>query len=132
VGLRLRADVTPKTSGPRIKTLSGPGRGVATDADAHSARRPEGGSTPRTVCPAAGEFARDEDGAGFGTVPVNPIAGFWSRRWSWLRPHRGISPEKRPLDLGFFEFVPNVRRRGKARLGALIGLLLRPSSRNTG
>jgi hypothetical protein len=39
---------------------------------------------------------------------------------SWLRPHRGISREKLPLYLGFFEFVHNVRRRGKALLGLLI------------
>ena len=43
---------------------------------------------------------------------------------SWLRPHRGISQEKLPLSLGFFEFVHNVRKRGKALLGALIELLV--------
>ena len=43
---------------------------------------------------------------------------------SWLRPHRGISQENLPLYLGFFEFVHNVRRRGKALLGALLDLLL--------
>lgn len=33
---------------------------------------------------------------------------------SWLRPHRGMSQEKLPFYLGFFEFVHNVRKRGKA------------------
>ncbi len=37
---------------------------------------------------------------------------------------RGISQEKLPLYLGFFEFVHNVRKRGKALLGALIELLV--------
>jgi len=32
--------------------------------------------------------------------------------------------EKLPLYLGFFEFVHNVRKRGKALLGALIELLV--------
>jgi hypothetical protein len=32
--------------------------------------------------------------------------------------------------LGFFEFVHNVRRRGKALLGALIELLVAPTPRN--
>ena len=41
-----------------------------------------------------------------------------------LRPHRGISQEKLPLYLGFFEFVHNVRKRGKALLGSLIKLLV--------
>ncbi len=31
---------------------------------------------------------------------------------------------KQRIYLGFFEFVPNVRKRGKALLGALIGLLV--------
>ena len=48
----------------------------------------------------------------------------WSLLRSWLRPHRGISQEKLPLYLGFFEFVHNVRKRGKALLGALIELLV--------
>ena len=63
---------------------------------------------------------------------VNTMEGFWSLLRSWLRPHRGVSQEKLPLYLGFFEFVHNVRRRGKALLGALVGLLLTPSPRNTG
>lgn len=71
-----------------------------------------------------GAFARDEDGDGFCAVHVNTMAGFWSLWRSWLRPHRGIAQEKRPLSLGFFEFVHNVRKRGKALLGALIELLV--------
>jgi transposase len=49
------------------------------------------------------------------------------RAWEWsdhTRPHRSISQEKLPLYLGFFEFVHNVRKRGKALLGALIELLV--------
>ena len=61
-----------------------------------------------------GEFARDEDGDGFCEVHVNTMEGFWSLLRSWLRPHRGTSQEKLPLYLGFFEFVHNVRKRGKA------------------
>jgi transposase-like protein len=41
-----------------------------------------------------------------------------------LRPHRGISQEKLPLYLGFFEFVHNARRRGKTLLGALVTALV--------
>ena len=44
---------------------------------------------------------------------------------SWLRPHRGISQEKLPLYLGFFEFVHNAWRRGKALLDALVAALVR-------
>ncbi len=73
-----------------------------------------------------GEFARDEDGDGFCEVHVNTIEGFWSLLRSWLRPHRAISQERLLLSLGFFEFVPNVRKRGKALLGTLITLLVTP------
>lgn len=75
-------------------------------------RLPEWGYTPRLTRGrhATAEFARDEDGDGFCEVQVATIEGFWSLLCSWLRPHRGISREKLPLDLGFFEFVHNVRR----------------------
>ncbi len=86
---------------------------------------PEGGA-------AAGEFARDDDGDGFCEVHVNTMERFRSLLRSWLRPQCGVSQEKLPLYLGFFEFVHDVRRRGKALLGALVGLLLKPSPRNTG
>jgi len=52
------------------------------------------------------------------------MEGFWSLLRSWLRPHRGIAQEKLPLYLGFFEFVHNARKRGKALLHALIELLV--------
>src|SRR5438445_508228 len=45
---------------------------------------------------------------------------------TWLRPRRGIPQETRPLYPGFFEFVHDVRARGKRLLGALIGQLLAP------
>jgi transposase len=70
------------------------------------------------------EFTRDEAGDGFCEVHVNTMEGFWSLLRSWLRPYRGISQAKLPLYLKFFEFVHNVRKRGKTLLGALIELLV--------
>jgi hypothetical protein len=61
---------------------------------------------------------------------INTLEGFWSLLRSWFRPHRGISQERLPLYLGFFEFVHSVRRRGKALLGSLVELLVAP--RNPG
>ena len=54
-----------------------------------------------------------------------PMEEFWLLLRSWLRPHRGISQDKLPLCLGFFQFVHNARRRGKAPLGARIAALVR-------
>lgn len=72
----------------------------------------------------AGESARDEDGDGFHEVQVKTMERFWSLLRSWLRPNRGISQEKLPIYLGFFEFVHNVRKRGKALLNSLVQLLV--------
>ena len=80
----------------------------------------------KTVCHSKGEYARDEDGDGDGFCEVhsNTIEGFWSLLRSWLRPHRGISQEKLPLYLGFFEFVHNMRKRCKTLLKSLLTTIL--------
>jgi transposase-like protein len=124
--IRMLADVKQTTIGPLIQQTIAPGTVVYTDEYDIYARLTAWGYRHRTVCHATGEFARDEDGDGFCEVHVNTIEGFWSLLRSWLRPHRGISQEKLPLYLGFFEFVHNVRKRGKALLEALIALLLTP------
>jgi transposase-like protein len=130
IAIRMLADVKQKTIGPLIKETIAPGSDVYTDEYDIYARLPQWGYAHHTVCHAAGEFARDDDGDGSCEVHVNTPEGFWSLLRSWLRPHRGISQERLPLDLGFFEFVHNVRRRGKALLGSLIELLVTP--RNPG
>ena len=128
--IRMLADVKQRTIGPLIRQTIALGATVYTDEYDIYARLTEWGYTHRTVCHAAGEYARDDDGDGFCEVHVNTLEGFRSLLRSWLRPHRGISQERLPLYLGFFEFVHNVRRRGKALLGSLIGLLVAP--RNPG
>jgi hypothetical protein len=87
-------------------------------------RLDEWGYRHETVNHSAGEYARDDDGDGFCEVHVNTMEGVWSLLRSWLRPHRGISQEKLPLYLGFFEFVHNVRCRGQALLPSLIATLV--------
>ncbi|WP_235209459.1 hypothetical protein [Methylobacter sp. BBA5.1] len=68
--------------------------------------------------------SRDEDGDGFYEVHVNTMEGFWSLLRSWLRPHREISQAHLPIYLGFFEFVHNARKRGKALLSSLLELII--------
>jgi transposase len=132
VVMRMRETVQPATRGPVIRATIAPGTVVDTAAYALSHRLTAWGASHRTVGPAAGELAREDDGEGIGEVPVTTWEGFGSWLRSWLRPHRGLSQEQLPLDLGFFEFVHNVRRRGKAWLGAWSELLVGPSPRNTG
>lgn len=64
-----------------------------------------------------GEFARDGDG--FCEVHVNTIEGIWSLLRSWLRPHRGISQDKLPTYLAFFEFGYNSKFAGMGYLTCL-------------
>jgi len=116
--------VKQKTIEPLIKGTIVPGTRVYTDEYSIYARLCRWGYGHKRVNHGRGEFARDDDGDGLCEVHVNTMEGFWSLLRSWLRPHRGISQEKLPVYLGFFEFVHNVRKRGKALLGALIELLV--------
>jgi transposase len=110
---------------PIIQATVAAGALIHTDEYSIYARLKAWGYQHKTVCHGRGEFARDEDGDGFCEVHINTVEGVWSLLRSWLRPHRGISQEKLPLYLGFFQFVHNTRRRGKALLGSLIAVLVK-------
>ncbi len=120
VVLHMLPNVRQATIKPVISDTVAPGTLIHTDEYDIYARLPAWGYGHKTVCHARGEYARDEDGDGFCEVHVNTIEGFWSLLRSWLRPHRGISQDKLPLYLSFFQFVHNARQRGKALLGALM------------
>ena len=127
--MRMLANVQQKTIQPVIETAVVKGTRIHTDEYDIYARLPAWGYQHKTVCHARGEYARDEDGDGFCGIHVNTMEGFWSLLRSWLRPHRGIAQPcgtaaRLPLHLGFFQFVHNVRRRGKALLGALVAALV--------
>jgi transposase len=122
--IRLLDNVKQKTIEPFIKDTIESGTLVDTDEYRIDARLKQWGYAHKRVNHGRGKYARDEDGDGFCEVHINTMEGFGSLLRSWLRPHRGISQEKLPLYLGFFEFVHNVRRRGKALLGSLIEQLL--------
>jgi transposase-like protein len=124
VVIRMLANVQQKTIQSIIQATVSAGTLIYTDEYDIYARLEAWGYTHKSVCHSAGEYARDEDGDGFCEVHVNTMEGFWSLLRSWLRPHRGISQEKLPLYLGFFEFVHNARKRGKALLDSLLNTLL--------
>ena len=122
--IRLLANVQQATIRPVIEATVAQGALVHTDKYDVHARLEAWGYGHKTVCHARGEYARDEDGDGFCEVHVNTMEGVWSLLRSWLRPHRGISQEKLPLYLAFFQFVHNARCRGKALLGELVAALV--------
>jgi transposase-like protein len=126
VVIRMLPNVQQVTIKPVITQTIAPGSLIYTDDYDIYNRLSEWGYAHKSVNHSAGEYARDEDGDGFHEVHVNTLEGFWSLLRSWLRPHRGISQEKLPCYLGFFEFVHNVRRRGKTLLHSLLAALVAP------
>ena len=126
VVINMLPNVKQVTIRPIIEGSVEKGSMVYTDEYDIYCRLPEWEYQHKTVNHSQGEYARDEDGDGFHEVHVNTMEGFWSLLRSWLRPHRGISQEKLPCYLAFFQFIHNVRARGKRILSSLIGLLVMP------
>lgn len=127
VCIEMLHNVQQKTIAPLIRETVEKGTIIYTDEYNIYARLEQWGYQHKRVCHGQGEYARDDDGDGFHEVHVNTMEGFWSLLRSWLRPHRGLSQEKLPLYLAFFEFLHNAKRRGKAALGALMTTLLQPT-----
>ena len=124
VVLRVLDNVRQVTIQPVIEKFIKPGTLVNTDEYDIYGRLTEWGYEHKSVCHGRGEYARDEDGDGFHEVHVNTLEGFWSLLRSWLRPHRGISQERLPAYVGFFQFIHNVRRRGNSLLRSLVEALV--------
>jgi transposase len=124
VVLQMLANVQQKTIQPIIQATVARNTLIYTDEYDIYARLEGWGYRHKAVCHGRGEDARDDDGDGFREVHVDTMEGVWSLLRSRLRPHRGISQAKLPLYLGFFAFVHNARRRGKALLGELVAALV--------
>ena len=127
--MRMLPNVQQKTIRPIIDAVVRAGSLIYTDEYDIYSRLLDWGFAHGTVCHAKGEYARDDDRDGFCEVHVNTMEGCWSLLRSWLRPHRGISQEKLPSYLGFFEFVHNARQRGRTLLSALVEALMAPAPR---
>ncbi len=122
--IRMLENVQQATIKPLIQQHIEQGSQINTDEYSIYNRLTAWGFEHHTVCHGRGEYARDEDGDGVYEIHVNTIEGFWSLLRSWLRPHRGISQEKLPKYLGFFQFIHNARLRGKGLLAPLLEALL--------
>lgn len=124
VVIKMLPNVQQKTIEPLLKETIEDGSQIYTDEYNIYSKLQKWGYGHKTVNHSIGEYARDEDGDGKSEVHINTIEGFWSLLRSWLRPHRGISQEKLPIYLSFFEFVHNAKKRGRALLSSLLELLL--------
>jgi hypothetical protein len=117
---RLRAAHVPRPALHGLRALSG--RGASRHIDA--TRSPRGVEQGATASASPITVRHRPLRCNQLTTRGRPHKGFWSLLRSWLRPHRGISQEKLPLYLGFFQFVHNACRRGKALLGSLVAALV--------
>lgn len=124
VVIQMLANVQQVTIEPLMRATIAVGTIVYTDEYDIYSRVTQWGFEHHTVNHSKKEYARDDDGDGFCEIHVNTMEGFWSLLRSWLRPHRGISQEKLPNYLAFFQFVHNTRKRGKALLYSLVERLL--------
>lgn len=127
VVIRMLDNVQQKTIKPLITQTIATGTLINSDEYSIYSRLTDWGYDHKTVNHSVGEYARDEDGDGFHEIHVNTMEGFWSLLRSWLRPHRGISQDKLPLYLTLFEFVYNLKKRGKRLLPSLMSILLKKS-----
>jgi transposase-like protein len=124
VVMRVLDNVRQVTIKPIIEQFISPGTNVMTDEYDIYGRLVAWGYGHKTVCHGRGEYARDDDGDGHFEVHVNTMEGCWSLLRSWLRPHRGISQERLPAYVGFFQFVHNARLRGNSLLRSLVEALV--------
>jgi transposase len=95
VVLRMLADVRQATIEPIIAAAVARGTLVHTDEYDIHARPEEWGYGHEAVCHGRGGHAREEDGDGSCGVHANTMAGVWSPRRSWPRPHRGVRRRSR-------------------------------------
>jgi len=128
--MRVLPNVQQETIKPIITKFIAPKTLIYTDEYNIYNRLKQWNYEHKTVCHSKGEYARDEDGDGFHEVHVNTQEGIWSLLRSWLRPHRGVCQEHLPKYVGFFQFVHNLRKRGKQLLPELFKTILAPKLRD--
>ncbi|MBV8384231.1 MAG: transposase, partial [Planctomycetaceae bacterium] len=83
---------------------------------------PEIGRSHATVCYAAHEWARDDDGDGIREVPCNTLEGLWTGLRNFLRPFRGVNKKYLYQYVAIFEWGYNVKRAALGFLWALFGV----------
>jgi transposase-like protein len=78
---------------------------------------------PRSsVCHAAGEHARDDDGDGVREVHCNTMEGLWAGLRNFLRPFRGVHKRHLNQYVAMFEWSYNVKRVTATFIRAMLGV----------
>ena len=105
-----------------VRRASWPMATVNTDEWQGYNRLPEMGRERATVCHAAGEWARDDDGDGIREVHNNTQEGLWTGLRNFLRPFRGVNKQYLYQYVAIFEWGYHVKRATVEFLHALLGI----------
>jgi transposase-like protein len=123
-GLRLRvvAHTDRATLEEFVRRQTWPGTTAYTDEWAAYGHLPEVGRGHATVCHAAREWARDDDGDGVREVHNNTREGIWTGVRNFLRMFRGISKDYLAQYVAIFQWSYILKRVTDGFLRALLGV----------
>ena len=122
----LRLRVVEHSDGPTlrefVRRMTWPMVMVSTDEWAAYDRLPEVGRPHATVCHAAGEWARDDDGDGIREVHDNTLEGIWTGLRNYLRMFRGVNKVYLAQYVAVFLWSYNIKTVTDEFLRALLGV----------
>jgi transposase-like protein len=120
----VRLTVAAHSDGPTLRKVvreaSRPMAAVNTDEWRGYNGLPAIGRRHSTVCHAAREWARDDDGDGVREVHCNTLEGLWTGLRNFLRPFRGVNKVYLYQYVAMFEWGYNVKRATAEFLWALL------------
>ena len=105
-----------------VREASEPPARVNTDDWRGYDRLAETGHPRSSVCHAAGEWARDDDGDGVREVHCNTLEGLWTGLRNFLRPFRGVSKKYLYQYVALFEWGYNIKRVTPQFIRAVLGV----------
>jgi transposase len=123
---QLRLTVAEHSDGPTLQRVvrkaSWPMATVNTDEWRGYNGLPAIGRNRSTVCHAAREWARDDDGDGVREVHVNTQEGLWTGLRNFLRTFRGVSKKYLYQYVALFEWGYNIKRVTPQFIRAVLGV----------
>jgi transposase len=125
-GGQVRLSVEGHSDGATLKrvvrdAVTAPTR-VNTDEWGGYNRLAEVGCSRASVCHAAGEWARDDDGDGVREVHVNTQEGLWTGLRNFLRMFRGVNKKYLYQYVAVFEWGHNIKRVTPEFIRAMLGV----------
>jgi transposase len=127
---QIRLQVNHHADGPTlqedVRRATWPMTTVNTDEWAAYAGLPALGRKHVTVCHAAGEWARDDDGDGVREVHNNTLEGIWTGLRNFLRTFRGVNKVYLYQYAAIFEWGFNIKRVTREFIRALLGVATPP------